>query len=249
MNNIQKQLNILRKCQREYEKPNSDYAAISKRKGTAGELAVLYALEEYKQKHKISLFQSYSYVLPLDPNGNKIPTNMFLINSDNVRSNPDAYNQLDSDGKIAIRVDTNAGEIDEIDIIAITQFRIFLIEVKSYKNKLELFDYWEKYNSSYDTKGILGQTEKHARCFYNLIYQYLPNGNPNYIIPIVCIPDIGKIIDNRSADYRKKYPVVILNELVKSIHKRNTVLHARLNTEEIIKYMRSKASKIEMCKI
>lgn len=102
---------------------------------------------------------------------------------------------------------------DEIDVLYISKYRIFPIEVKSYHAKLEVYDHWMKKQGTMVDKSPIAQAEKHARHLYHVLYDVLPDGNPDYIKPIVCFVDRCKLVDDRSDEQISYIPCCILNNL------------------------------------
>ena len=158
-------------------------------KGTPGELAVIKVCEEFYQMYGGILYHSFEYKVDRDLAGN-------------IKKN--------EDGKFFIE---NLGNITEIDVLLITPYRIFPIEVKAYRaNKITLTD--EGIDGTFKTdKSPIHQNEMHCRHFYSHIFKNLPNGSTEYIVPIVCFVDKAQLIDNRS-EWQKNYiKACTLNQL------------------------------------
>lgn len=123
---------------------------------------------------------------------------------------------------------------DEIDILYVTPYRIFPIEVKSYGNtKLNIYDFWFNRGSTPVEKSPIAQAEKHARHLYHAITSVLPDGNPDYIKPIVCFVDKCKVHDERSAEQQEYIPVSILNTLRATLNKYSVPLEYNLDLDAI----------------
>lgn len=130
----------------------------------------------------------------------------------------------DKDSKHITHV-ANDGGIDEIDIVLATSFRIFLIEVKTYRRKnIRLTNTWEYKGNTPVDKAVITQTEKHARQFYYNFYPYIPEGNPDYIIPLIVFVDDCKVTDKRDIEFKSYLPVCTLNKLNKLISELDTPL-------------------------
>jgi hypothetical protein len=132
--------------------------------------------------------------------------------------------------------------IDEIDILYISPYRIFPIEVKSYHAKLSVFDFWMKKQGVMVDKSPITQAEKHARHLYHAIHDVLPDGSPDYIVPIVCFVDRCKLDDSRSEEQIDYIPCCILNNLKATVSKNNTPLDFNLD----IQMIRNKLKEVEI---
>lgn len=122
---------------------------------------------------------------------------------------------------------------DEIDVLYISPYRIFPVEVKSYHANLEVFDYWMKKQGVMVDKSPVSQAEKHARHLYHALYDVLPDGDPHYIVPIVCFVDRCKLVDNRSEEQIGYLPCCILNNYNITVARNNTQLDYNLDVEMI----------------
>ena len=134
------------------------------------------------------------------------------------------------------------GLTDEIDILLITPYRIFPIEVKSYKANIKVYDHWmDRDNNGPDKpkgmikvdKSPIAQAEKHARHLYHQLYMALPDGKADYILPIVCFVDRCTVDDDRSAAMQNYLPVTILNTLRPTIAQYNAPLRYALDLDAI----------------
>lgn len=128
---------------------------------------------------------------------------------------------------------------DEIDVLLITPFRIIPIEVKSYKSKILMLKDTELQRDNsvhYDEMGHknpIWQTEKHARMLYEQIYEYIPDGNADYIKPLLCFVDRCSLQDLRDESHKEYVPACILNNLVAFINKANTPLQYKIDIESL----------------
>lgn len=185
-------------------------------KGDLGEEAVLaVCLKRKEQLGNGLLYQSFMYPYQTDRSGVCYTGNIKYENNEFVEYTDDSIN-------------------DEIDVLYITPYRIFAIEVKSYKAKrLDVYEHWFNRNSTPVDKSPIAQAEKHARHLYHAIYDVLPDGNPNYIQPMVCFVDKCKVLDDRSDHFRDYVPVCILNTLLSTINKYNIPLDYNLDLDMI----------------
>lgn len=127
---------------------------------------------------------------------------------------------------------------DEIDVLYISPYRIFPIEVKSYHANLEVYDFWMKKQGTMVDKSPVSQAEKHARHLYHALYDVIPDGNPEYIKPIVCFVDRCKLVDNRSDEQIAYIPCCILNNFNATIIKNNTPLEYNLDMDMVAKKLK-----------
>lgn len=185
-------------------------------KGNLGEEAVLAICYERKEKAgRGLLYQSFMYPYQTNRSGTCYTGNVKYENNQFVEYTDDSIN-------------------DEIDVLYITPYRIFAIEVKSYKARsLDVYEHWFNRGSTPVDKSPIMQAEKHARHLYHAIYDVLPDGNPQYIKPLVCFVDKCKVRDDRSKHFVDYVPVCILNNLLSTINKYNTPLEYNLDLEQI----------------
>lgn len=195
-----------------------------KEKGNLGEDAVLSLCLAIKRSCNGILVQSFEYPY-----------------ASNKQSKNYTGNIKFEDGKFVEYTD-NKGLTDEIDILLITPYRIFPIEVKSYKCNIKVYDHWmDRDNNGPGTakgmqpvnKSPIAQAEKHARHLYHQIYEVLPDGKPDYIVPIVCFVDRCTVEDSRAENMQKYIPVTILNTLRAKIYEYNVPLRYGLDLEAL----------------
>lgn len=183
-----------------------------KEKGNLGEEAVLSLC--YERKEKLGnglLYQSFMYPYQSDRQGVVYTGNVMYQDNNFVEYTDDSIN-------------------DEIDVLYITPYRIFPIEVKSYHaRKLEIYEHWFNRDSQPVDKSPIMQAEKHARHLYHAIYDVLPDGNPAYIQPMVCFVDRCKILDDRSDHFADYIPVCVLNNFLKTLNHYNQPLQYNLD--------------------
>lgn len=186
-----------------------------KEKGNLGEDAVLDLCLGIKRACNGILIQSFEYPYASNAQGKNYTGNIKLEN-----------------GQFVEYTDQK-GLQDEIDILLITGFRIFPIEVKSYKANIRIYDHWMERDNNGPSmpsgmqkvdKSPIAQCEKHARHLYHQIYEVLPDGRPEYIVPMVCFVDRCTVDDDRSARCQAYLPVTILNTLRQTIYNYNTPL-------------------------
>lgn len=185
-------------------------------KGNLGEEAVLAICLGRKERAGAGLlYQSFMYPYQTSRSGKCYTGNIKYENGNFVEYTSDSIN-------------------DEIDVLYITPYRIFVIEVKSYKARnLDVYEHWFNRGSTPVDKSPIMQAEKHARHFYHAIYDVLPDGNPAYIQPMVCFVDKCKVRDDRSQHFVDYVPVCILNNLLITINKYNTPLEYNLVLDQI----------------
>ena len=151
------------------------------------------------------IYHSYQYPYQSDTSGKIYTGNIKLEN-----------------GKYVEYTESKRALEDEIDVLFVTDYRVFVIEVKSYHAKIEIYDHWLKKNGTEVDKSPILQTEKHCRHLYHAISYVLPDGNPNYIVPLCCFVDRCTVTDNRSTEFERYIPICIVNNLKSSLRRVNT---------------------------
>lgn len=173
-------------------------------KGSFGEKAVFEICEEFYDNEGGILIHSYSY--KTDPQ--------------------QAGNIKKSHGQLYVE---RLGEFTEIDIMYVSKYRIYPIEVKAYRAESIQFKDDGIYGCRTTDKSPIHQNEMHCRHLYSSIFRALPNGDTSYIIPVVCMVDKCDITDARS-DWQKEYiHLCTLNTLRSFILETNTPLECKLN--------------------
>ena len=187
-----------------------------KEKGDLGEEAVLaICLERKNLVGKGILYQSFMYPYQSDRSGKVYTGNVKYENGEFVEYTSESIN-------------------DEIDVLYITPYRIFCIEVKSYSARtLDVYEHWFNRGSTPVDKSPVVQAEKHARHLYHAIYDVIPDGDPRYIVPMVCFVDKCKVRDDRSQHFVDYAPVCILNSLMRTLEKYNKPLTYNLDLTQI----------------
>jgi hypothetical protein len=157
-------------------------------KGSYGEEAVFSICEDLYQRRGGILIHSYSYKTERELAGN-----------------------IKREGS-SLYVE-NTGSFTEIDILLITPYKIYPIEVKAYKAKQITLTNDKIVGCSADSKSPVHQNEMHMRHLYPKIFTSLPDGQCyEYIVPIVVFADETLVVDSRSADQREYMKVTILNQ-------------------------------------
>lgn len=171
------------------------------RKGVLGEEIAFEVLKRYtKARGNSILINTVIYPYYSNTPGNiKLKDNKFISLNDN---------------------DTN----DEVDIVLITPYKIFLCEVKAYRYDIEFTDLWVYRSKTAVEKSTTAQAEKHARHFYHNFCESIPHGNSEYIIPVIVIADKSKIQDNRSIEWKNYIHITNINKLNKLISELENLL-------------------------
>ncbi len=187
---------------------NTMHTQETKAKGSTGELAVTRICEEFYNTMGGILYHSYSYKTDAEQAGN--------IKKDG--------------GKLYVE---NLGSFTEIDVLYVSPFKVFPIEVKSYKAKEIVLTDDGISGCAITDKSPVHQNEMHCRHLYAHIFKCLPDGETQYIIPIVCMVDEATIRDKRSPWQKKYIKVCILNTLKDTISKNNNPGGYRLDLQAI----------------
>ena len=135
-----------------------------KAKGAAGEAAAFDIVHEYRTKRGGILKQGFMYPYASNRQGRVYLGNIFW--DEEKQKFYDMTKQLN----------------DEIDILYISNYRVFAIEVKSYHDKtIVVTDKWMERQGKKVEKSPFAQAEKHARHLYHQLYDVLPFGDPRYM--------------------------------------------------------------------
>lgn len=178
-----------------------------KGKGQQGELAVMDIMHDYRTRRGGLLYNGFMYPYATDRAGKLYLGNIFWN---------DASQQY---------YDQTTHVNDEIDVLYVSHYRIFAIEVKSYHMKrATLTDGWMMREGKPVDKAPTAQAEKHARHLYHSIYDVLPDGDPRFIMPVVCFVDRveKEFSDERSPEFQFYMPVVSINDLQQCIIDRDS---------------------------
>ena len=152
----------------------------AKEKGTTGELSVMKVCEEFYQEYGGILYHSYSYKVDKNLEGNI---------------------KRDENGNLYVE---NLGSTTEIDVLLVTPYKVFPIEVKAYRAKQITLTDDGISGCAITDKSPVHQNEMHCRHLYSYLFKSLPNGSTDYIVPIVCLVDRTELKDKRS-DWQKEY--------------------------------------------
>jgi hypothetical protein len=185
-------------------------------KGVVGEDAAFVICEMIYQMEGGILYHSYKYEVDPDKEGNI---------------------KRHSNGTLYIE---NLGRDTEIDILFVTPYRIFPLELKAYKAKeITLTD--DAIDGCFKVdKSPVHQHEMHLRHLYPSIFSVIPNGETKYIVPIVVFVDECQIKDARS-DWQKEYiKVTNLNNMEAMIKQYNTPLEYRLDLNAVARVLKDK---------
>lgn len=176
-------------------------------KGTFGEQAVFKICEQFYQTQGGILVHSYAYKTDRDQAGNI---------------------KKGQNGQLYVE---NTGDYTEIDVLYVSKFRIFPIEVKAYKAKEITLKDDGIYGCYKTDKSPVHQNEMHCRHLYPHIFRTLPDGDTRYIVPLICMVDKAKIIDARSEWQQMYIQLCVLNTLQQVIERNNTPLDYQLNLQ------------------
>lgn len=167
-----------------------------KAKGAAGEAAAFDIVHEYRTKRGGILKQGFMYPYASNRQNQTYLGNIFW--DEEKQRYWDMTKQLN----------------DEIDILYISNFRVFTIEVKSYHDHtIVVTDTWMERQGKKVEKSPFAQAEKHARHLYHQLYAVLPFGDPKYIVPVVCFVDESTIDERRSPAMQYYLPMTVLDNL------------------------------------
>lgn len=189
-----------------------------KAKGDAGEQAVLQIVLELHRRTGGLVYQSFRYPYQQDKTGTTYLGNVKLENNEFVE-----YTDASNGRRLE----------DEIDILYVTPYRIFPIEVKSYHAKIEVKNDWVWKQGTPVDKSPVAQAEKHARHLYHALYDVIPDGRPEYIKPVACFVDRCTLIDKRTDAQISYLPCCILNTLKKTLISENTPLRYNIDIVQV----------------
>lgn len=160
-----------------------------------------------------------------------------LIHSFTYRVEPGLKGNIKRDGGLHCE---NLGAITEIDILLVTPYKIFPIEVKAYRaNKVTLTN--DRITGCANTdKSPVHQHEMHLRHLYPKIFKSIPDGMTEFIVPIVVFADQTDVVDSRTPDNREYIPATILNQLRQFIELNDVCYNkTKLNVPAIERDLRS----------
>lgn len=189
-------------------------------KGSFGEVAVFKICEEFYQKQGGILYHSYSY-----KTANGVEGNLKI-----------------KDGELKLE---NTGGTTEIDVLLVTPYALFPIEVKAYKSKKITLTDRAIDGCLVTDKSPVHQNEMHARHLYEHIFKCIPNGNPEYIKPIVTFVDECTVVDNRSNLQKDYIYVSTLNTLSNLLKYMSKPMEFKLDLDAVDKALREVCTKYE----
>lgn len=186
-------------------------------KGVWGERAALrLLLDVYRERGGI-LIHSYEYKTDPTKNGN-------------IKKGDDGKHYLE-----------NLGPYTEIDILYVSQYRVFPIEIKSYEAQTIRLTTDGIAGCAVTNKSPIHQNEMHCNHLYSAIAESI-NGNPQFIVPIVCFMTWHNkpIIEDQRPDIERGYILTAnTNTLVDTIKKCDTPLDCRINLDMIDRQLRA----------
>lgn len=197
-------------------------------KGSYGENSVFKICEDFYQSCGGILIHSYEYAVDKELAGN--------------------IKRQDYGNSFYVE---NLGSTTEIDVMYISKYRVFPIEVKAYRaNEITFTD--DKIDGCYKVnKSPVHQNEMHCRHLYSHIYRALPKGGTTrpvhtpygdlateYIVPIVCMVDKADILDGRSDWQREYIKLTILDQLHELISFYNTPLDYQIDLDLMDKVLK-----------
>lgn len=192
----------------------------NQKKGEAGEEISLALAQKYiRGRNDCTILHSYKYPYYVDEFEEVLTGNIKYEDGKYKTLQKESYN-------------------DEIDLVIITSYRIFVVEVKARVGKWLIYDHWAKQNSKVIDKSPITQAEKHARHLYATIHEYLPDGDPRYIIPVVVYVDKSEIKDTRSKEFKNYVTVCTANNFIKKLRLLENPLKYNIDTKELIDFMK-----------
>ncbi len=163
-----------------------------------------------------------------------------LIHSYEYQTDPTKNGNIKNhDGQLYLE---RLGDSTEIDVLYVTQYRVFPIEIKSYlANEIRL-----------TTEGISGcattekspihQNEMHCNHLYSAIWEAI-EADPTFIIPIVAFSTWENkpiIYDNRSEGEREYIHVCNTNTVYETVKQLDTPNHKRIDLDVIDRLLKRK---------
>lgn len=172
-----------------------------KGKGAIGESIVMDVMHDIRTRRGGILLQGFMYPYASNSAGKIYLGNIFYDEATQKYS--DMTKQLN----------------DEIDILYVSNYRIYALEVKSYHARSITVDKkWFYREGKPVDKSPLAQAEKHARHLYHQLYEYLPNGDTRYIVPMVVLVDhVKDFNDTRMGEDESYIPVIFTEEITQTI--------------------------------
>lgn len=107
----------------------------------------------------------------------------------------------------------NTGSCTEIDILLVTPFKFYPIEVKAYRANTITLTNEGISGCAVTNKSPVHQNEMHMRHLYPHVFKSLPDGSTSFVVPIVVFVDNCSVVDKRTPDNREYINVTVLNQL------------------------------------
>ena len=175
-------------------------------KGTYGELAVLRVCEGLYQAGGGILYHSYTY-----------------------RTEPELAGNIKSEGgRLFLE---NISSVTEIDVLLVTPFKVFSIEVKSYKAKIIKLTDQAISGCAMTQKSPVHQNEMHCGHLYPKLLRALPGGSSKYIEPVVVMVDECELQDERSPEQKRYIKLATLNSFRSCIEFLNSPLDYKIDMD------------------
>lgn len=138
---------------------------------------------------------------------------------------------------------TNSEEaepVTEIDLLIVTPYRIFVIEIKTVYGRLKIYENSEmeittdgNFTEEFESKNYFQQNEMHARHLYYHLHQALPDGSHKYLVPLVVVAGKMSYIDSRPDELQEQYPITTASNLYSELERLNTPLDNLLDLNKI----------------
>ncbi|MER2114152.1 MAG: nuclease-related domain-containing protein [Solibacillus isronensis] len=133
-----------------------------------------------------------------------------------------------------------AEPVTEIDLLIITPYRVFVIEIKTVYGIMKIDENSQieisktgEFTGDFEKKNYFQQNEMHARHLYYHLAPVLPDGKPEYIIPLVVVAGNMRFEDHRPEHLIKAYPIVTATNLYQTLTELNQPLEYLLNINKI----------------
>ena len=208
----------MNKVQEAYKEMNAN-RNVAKKKGDLGETILIELAKTFQDITPCTILHSYSY--PYASNRNKVmyPGNVKYENGKYVEYTKEGYS-------------------DECDLVIVTDYAIFLIECKARSGKWKFYNSWADHNNTPTDKCPVMQSEKHARHLYHTLYEYIPHGDPSFVVPMLMFVDKATITDSRTKARRGYIPIGIANNFKELLNKYN-VPHGTsgISRRELVNHM------------
>lgn len=186
-------------------------------KGVWGERAIVRILLSLYQERGGILIHSYEYQTDPTKNGN-------------IKNH---------DGELYLE---KLGSATEIDVLYVTQYRVFPIEIKSYlANEIRLTTEGISGCSTTD-KSPIHQNEMHCNHLYSAIWEGI-EADPSFIVPVVAFStweNKPMIYDNRPDNERSYIKICNTNTVYDLIKSLDTPNGKRINLDQIDRLLKNK---------